>query len=65
VVDGIGAMWSGEKARSIRPPVPPLPRVPRRPYTTARRSCSTCYRGGDPLSTESRVACGCWTATHA
>ena len=25
----------------------------------ARSSCSTCYRGGDPLSTESRVACGC------
>ena len=25
----------------------------------SRSSCSTCYRGGDPLSTESRVACGC------
>ena len=24
-----------------------------------RGSCSTRYRGGDPLSTESRVACGC------
>jgi hypothetical protein len=23
------------------------------------KSCATRYRGGDPLSTESRVACGC------